>query len=205
MRSRSPQGFAAPLRISARDLALIVVFAGLTAALGLLPAIPVPWSPAPITAQSLGIILAGSILGGWRGAVSQGLFLALVALGLPLLAGGRGGIGVFLGPTWGFLLGYMVVAGLVGLFVYRIGAPYVLWKGLSVNIVFGMGALYLFGLVGIVISAKLSFVAALAANVAYLPGDTLKCVLAALVAKGVHAAVPGMLPWRDSSRAPVER
>ena len=113
----------------ARDLALIAVFAGVTAALGLIPPIYLPITPTPITAQSLVIILAGAILGGRRGFASQALLLGLVALGLPLLAGGRGGIGVFFGVTWGFLLGYPVVAGLVGWLTYRIGAPYSLREG----------------------------------------------------------------------------
>lgn len=185
----------------ARDLALIAVFAGVTAALGLIPPIYLPISPTPITAQSLGIILAGAILGGRRGFASQALLLALVALGLPLLAGGRGGIGVFFGVTWGFLVGYPVVAGLVGWLTYRVGAPYSVWKGIVINVVCGMVVLYAIGLPGMVLTGKLSWSAALVANLPYLPGDLVKCVLAALVAKAVHAAYPGLLPWRRQQGA----
>ncbi|MGB3954592.1 MAG: biotin transporter BioY [Brooklawnia sp.] len=183
----------------ARDLALIAVFAGVTAALGLIPPIYLPITPTPITAQSLGIILAGAILGGRRGFASQALLLGLVALGLPLLAGGRGGIGVFFGVTWGFLLGYPVVAGLVGWLTYRIGAPYSLWKGILVNIAGGMVVLYAIGLPGMVLTGKLTWTAALLANAPYLPGDLIKCLLAAFVAKAVHTAYPGLLPWRGKS------
>lgn len=180
----------------ARDLALIAVFAGVTAALGLIPPLYLPISPVPITAQSLGPMLAGAILGGRRGFASQALFLALVALGLPLLAGGRGGIGVFFGVTWGFLIGWAVVAAFIGWATYRLGAPYSLWKGIIVCAIGGMLLLYGIGIPGMVITGKLTFTAAIAANLPFLPGDLVKCVIAALVAKGVHAAYPGLLPWR---------
>lgn len=180
----------------ARDLALIAVFAGVTAALGLIPPLYLPISPVPITAQSLGPMLAGAILGGRRGFASQALFLALVALGLPLLAGGRGGIGVFFGVTWGFLIGWAVVAGFIGWATYRLAAPYSLWKGIIVCAIGGMLLLYGIGIPGMVITGKLTFTAAVAANLPFLPGDLVKCVIAALVAKGVHTAYPGLLPWR---------
>ena len=77
----------------------------MVAALGLVPAFTPPGFAVPITAQSLGVMLAGSILGARRGALSLVLLLVLVAVGLPLLAGGRGGLGVFAGPSVGFLLG----------------------------------------------------------------------------------------------------
>ena len=199
----SPQTQAARRPIMpAREIAMVAVFAGVTAALGLLPPIVVPISPVPITAQSLGVVLAGAVLGGRRGAASQSLLLALVALGLPLLAGGRGGIGVFFGVTWGFLLGWVVVAGVVGWATYRLGAPYSLWKGIIINMVGGMVVLYAFGIVGMMITGKLSFSQALLGNLPFLPGDAIKCVIAALVAKGVHAAMPGLLPWRGARARP---
>ena len=205
----SPQTQAARRPIMpAREIAMVAVFAGVTAALGLLPPIVVPISPVPITAQSLGVVLAGAVLGGRRGAASQSLLLALVALGLPLLAGGRGGIGVFFGVTWGFLLGWVVVAGVVGWATYRLGAPYSLWKGIIINMVGGMVVLYAFGIVGMMITGKLSFSQALLGNLPFLPGDAIKCVIAALVAKGVHAAMPGLLPWRGErarSNAPQDQ
>ena len=188
-------------RTPARDLALIAVFAGITAALGLIPAFYTPFSPVPITAQTFGIILAGAVIGGRRALASQGLFLALVALGLPLLAGGRGGIGVFAGPTVGFLVGYGVCAGLIGWLTFRKGAPYSVGWGLLINILGGMVVMYALGIPGMMAVAKLSFPAAVAANLPYLPADLVKVVAATFVAKGVHAAYPGLLPWRGKPTA----
>ena len=181
-------------RIQARDLALIAVFAAVTAALGLIP--PIPVGPVPITAQTLGVMLAGAILGGRRGFASQLLLLVLVAIGLPLLSGGRGGIGVFAGASVGFLIGWPIVAGVMGWLTYRVGAPYSLWKGIVINIIGGMVLLYAIGIPGMMLRAGLGFGAAVAANAPFLIGDTIKAVLAAVVAKGVHAAYPRLLPTR---------
>ena len=81
-------------RSGARSMAQVSLFAALMAVMGLIPKIDLPLG-VPITIQSLGVMLAGVMLGPWRGLQSMLLFLAAVAVGLPLLSGGRGGIGVF--------------------------------------------------------------------------------------------------------------
>ena len=63
--------------------------------LGLIPPIALSITPVPITLQSLGVMLAGGLLGSRLGALSQLIFLLIVGVGAPLLAGGRGGLGVF--------------------------------------------------------------------------------------------------------------
>ena len=105
-----------------KDLAYIALFAAITAVLGLVPAIQV--GPVPITAQTLGVMLAGSILGARRGFLSQLLFLVLVAIGLPLLASGAGGLAVFAGPTAGYLISWPIAAFVVGLLTERFWARY---------------------------------------------------------------------------------
>ena len=73
-----------------RSLVQIAFYAAFIAVLGLVPKIDL--GPVPITAQSLGIMLAGVMLGPWRGALACVLFLFVLALGAPVLSGGRGGI-----------------------------------------------------------------------------------------------------------------
>jgi biotin transport system substrate-specific component len=101
--------------VKTRDLAYIALFAAITAVLGLLPAVPVPAVPVPITAQTLGVMLAGAVLGARRGGLAILLFLVVVAIGLPVLAGGRGGLSVFAGPSAGFLYAWPVAAFVTGL------------------------------------------------------------------------------------------
>ena len=189
-------------RASARDIAVIAVFAAITAALGLLPAVYVPLSPTPITAQTFGVILAGAVIGGRRAAASQGLFLALAAIGLPILAGGRGGIGVFVGPTVGFLIAFPIVAGLIGWATEWVGAPYRIVPGLVINAAFGIGIMYLLGWAGMMATTHLGPWAALIALSPFLIGDALKVVLATITARGVHASYPGLLRRRGLSPAP---
>jgi biotin transport system substrate-specific component len=186
-------------RSSSRDLALIAIFAGIVAALGIVPAFTPPGFGVPITAQSLGVMLAGSVLGARRGALSLLLFLALVATGLPLLAGGRGGLGVFVGASAGFLLAYPVGAYVVGWLSERAGTTYKLHWGLVANTLGGVGVVYAGGIVGMAAVLGLSLPAAAVATWIYLPGDAVKVVVAALVARGVHAAYPGLL-GRDAAR-----
>ena len=64
-------------------------------------------------------MLCGTVLGAKRGALAVLLFLLLVALGLPLLSGGRGGLGVFAGPSAGFLVGFPVAAFVAGWIVEK--------------------------------------------------------------------------------------
>ncbi|MDA9293965.1 biotin transporter BioY, partial [Amylibacter sp.] len=102
-----------------KNIVYIALFSGLIAVLGLLPKLTLV-SGIPITAQSLGVMLCGIILGAKRGALAVLLFLSLVALGLPLLAGGRGGLGVFTTPWAGFLFGFPFAAFVTGYIMERL-------------------------------------------------------------------------------------
>lgn len=191
--NRQPRG-------GARALAQIAIFTGVIAALGLVPAFQPPGMTVPITLQSMGVMLAGAILGARKGFASVLLFLALVAIGLPLLAGGRGGLAVFTTPSVGFLLAFPFAAFVVGWLTERKGAPYSLLWGVTSNILGGIVFVYIFGILGVMLVADLSLSAALVAMAVFIPGDVIKAIIAALVAKPVHAAYPGLLPERVQAR-----
>jgi biotin transport system substrate-specific component len=187
-------------RLSSRDLALVAVFAGIMAALGAIPAFTPAGLTVPITAQSMGAMLAGAVIGARRGALSMLVFLTLVAVGLPLLAGGRGGLAVFEGPSVGFIVGFPVAALVVGALTELRGAPYTLEWGIPAAVVGGIVVLYAFGIAGMMWRADLGFDAAWKASLVFLPGDLVKAVLAAFVARGVHAGYPGLLRVRGGAR-----
>jgi biotin transport system substrate-specific component len=96
-----------------RELALITFFAALTA-LGARVTIPLPFTPVPVTLQVLFPLLAGLLLGSKRGALSQVEYVAAGLAGLPVFAKGGSGLAYFLGPTGGYLLGFIAAAFLVG-------------------------------------------------------------------------------------------
>ncbi|MGN6130956.1 MAG: biotin transporter BioY [Nocardioidaceae bacterium] len=187
-------------RHTSRDLALIATFAGVVAALGIVPAFTPPGFSVPITAQTLGVMLAGAVIGARRGALAMVLLLVLAAVGLPLLANGRAGLAPFLSPSGGFLIGFPFAAFVTGWITERGGAPYRLGWGIVANIVGGIVVLYVFGIVGVALALKISLPAAALANLIFVPGDLVKAVLAALVARGVHAAYPGLLHPRAEVR-----
>lgn len=74
----------------------------------------VPLWPVPITGQTFGVLLVGAILGSKRGALALLTYLAQGAIGLPVFAGGTGGIARFMGPTGGYLIGFIIAAFVVG-------------------------------------------------------------------------------------------
>lgn len=178
-------------RLSARDLALVASFAALMAVLGLPGSLLLFGNAVPITLQSLGVMLAGSILGWRRGALALLVFLALVAAGLPLLAGGRGGLGVFAGPTAGYLIGWPLGAAVIGWLVERRLPAYPVWWGALANVVGGILVVYLIGVpVQAAVLGTSSVLATAVASVIYLPGDLVKVAIATVVAAGVHKGYP---------------
>jgi biotin transport system substrate-specific component len=192
-------------RSSARDVALVAVFAALIAALGVIPAFqPIP-NVSPITAQTLGVMLAGSILGARRGALAVLTFLALVAAGLPLLAGGRGGLAAMTGGSAGFLVGWVVGAWVIGYLVERRPARWATGWLVLANAVGGIGIVYMFGVPAMALIGGISIGKATAAAAIYLPGDAIKVAVCAVVTSGVLRGYPSAVPGRESRPKGVAR
>lgn len=190
---------SSPRELPARDLARVAVFAALIAVLGLPGQLPLLGNAVPVTLQTLGVMLAGSLLGARLGALSVVTFLALVAAGLPLLAGGRGGLGVFAGPSAGYLLGWVLGAFVIGWIVERGGRRYRPALGLLANVCGGMLVVYIVGIpVQAAVTGTSSLLATAYAAAVYLPGDAVKAVVATAVAAGVHRGYP-RLPERRSA------
>ena len=187
-----PATGAGKKRLSSRDLALVASFAALIAVLGLPGGIQVFGNAVPVTLQTLGIMLAGSILGWKRASLSVLVLLVLVAAGLPLLSGGRGGLAVFVGPSAGYLVGWVLGAAVIGWLVQTRLPAYPMWWGALANVAGGIGVVYL---VGILVQAAVTGTSVLAAatlSLVFVPGDALKVVIATAVASAVHRGYPGI-------------
>lgn len=169
-----------------REVARIAVFAALIVVLGTV-AIPLPGG-VPVTGQTLGVMLAGAVLGARRGALSVLLVLALAAIGLPVLAGGRGGIGVFVGPTAGYLVGWVIGAAVIGLIVHSGRMTW--WRTAIGTVIGGVLVVHAFGIPvqSLVLGIDLSS-AALASTV-FLPGDLLKAAAATALTLSLARAYP---------------
>jgi biotin transport system substrate-specific component len=174
-----------------RNIAYIALFAALIAVLGLVPKIDLA-AGVPITAQSLGIMLCGTVLGARRGALAVLLFVGLVAIGLPLLAGGRGGLGVFAGPSVGYIIGFPVAAFVAGWVMERTSMQ-TGFAAFCAAVIGGIGTLYAFGIPGMAIMLDKSLVEAANIAVAFLPGDAVKCVITGVVTAALANMRPGTL------------
>ena len=176
-----------------QKIAYVSLFAAIMGVLGLLPAIPLGFTPVPVTPQTLGVILAGSILGARLGpkyaAYSQLLFLLLVAAGLPLLSGGRGGLGVFVAPSGGYLIGYIAGAYVIGYICHKMKETSLL-KLITANVFGGMIVVYLFGIPFQAMMMNISIWEAFIVNLVFLPGDFTKVMIGSLLAVRLQKAIP---------------
>lgn len=197
---------AAPLaparpRSGAADLARIAIFAAVIAVLGL-PGSFTILGPVPITAQTLGVMLAGAILGPWRGAASVGVFLLLTAIGAPLLAGGRGGIGVFLAPSAGYLVGWLPAAFVIGALVHAGRRRPTVLRTFAANVVGGILVVYAIGIPVQSILTRMPLGETALTSLIYLPGDLTKAVIATTVVMALVTGYRRAFPveWNDAPR-----
>jgi biotin transport system substrate-specific component len=179
-----------------KNVALIALFAALIAALGLIPKITLVFG-VPITAQSLGVMLCGTILGSKRGALATLLFLLLVAIGLPLLSGGRGGLGLFVSPSAGFLIGWPVAAFIIGLIVEKWRNAPLAVVGSLASVIGGIIVMYVFGIVGMSITLEKSLIEAATLVTAFIPGDVIKAVIAGMLTAALAKARPASILSRS--------
>lgn len=170
--------------MSTRSLVMIALFTAIIVVLGLIPPLMLTIVPVPIHAQSLGVLLAGVVLGARGGALSALLLMVLVAIGLPVLSGGRGGLAVFLSPTAGYLVGYLPAALVTGWLAGKAAAAPAGWRvfaGFFGAAVAGVAIDHAFGIAWLVFYVGLSPMEALIGDLVFVPGDMLKAAIAASV------------------------
>jgi len=163
---------------------LCALFAALSAALSQ-ASLPLGLVPAVLT--QISVFLAAGLLGWKWGTLSQALFAAMGAAGLPVFAGFRGGLGALLGPTGGFVWGYVLSALAVGLLLDKLGRSY---RVLVPALLLGIIAVYLPGVPWLMHAAGLGLRFTLVTYVLpYLPGDIAKAALCAAAVPRLHRAL----------------
>lgn len=182
-------------RTPTRDIALVAAFAALICASAYIGAIPVGSAGVPITLQTLTVMLAGCILGPVRGFAAVTLYLALGAVGLPVFAEHSSGIGVFTGPSGGYLLSFPIAAALGGFLVQYVARD----RRTSALVVFACSiaasilVIHPLGIVGMMLRFDVSFLQAGAWDMPFWLGDLVKTSLVAMIAAEVHRAFPQLL------------
>ncbi|AYO30987.1 MAG: biotin transport system substrate-specific component [Thermoanaerobacteraceae bacterium] len=178
--------------IAVREMPFIGLFAALTAVFSYIE-VPLPFSPVPITAQTLAVMLAGSILTPGAALLSMVVFLLLGIIGLPVYAGGASGIGTFFGPTGGFLMSWPIAAFIMAHIMRRIKPGFM--SILLVNILGGIIIIYAIGVLYLARVAHLTLPAALVAGaLPFIPGDVIKALLSTTIALSIRKAFKNNFP-----------
>ena len=160
--------------VSAKKIAMIAVMTALMCVSAQI-AMPLPFSPVPISLAMLPVFLAGAVLG-FSGVVAVAVYLVMGALGLPVFAGFGAGIAHLAGPTGGYLIGYLIAAAATYLIVKVLGKSYLkcafaMTSGLI--LCYAAGTIYFSLFTGISFSAAVSLCV-----LPFLAGDALKIILA---------------------------
>jgi biotin transport system substrate-specific component len=184
----------------ARETARVAVFAALIAALGVLPPIG---GVVPITAQTLGVMLAGAVLGPWSGAAAVIVLQVLVAFGLPLLAGGRGGAAVFVGPTAGYLVAWILGAFVTGLIINSRGDRPRWWRVALGCLIGGIPVIYVIGIPVVTLVTGLPLEASAISSLVFIPGDLIKVAVATVITMRLWRAYPAAFPRSTAEKQPV--
>lgn len=167
------------MNVKTKELTLTALMAAVICVLGPL-SVPLPFSPVPISLTMIGIYLAVYAVGMWRGTAAVLVYLLLGLVGLPVFSGFTGGPAKLLGPTGGYLIGFIFTALISGFLIDRF------WKNRVISaagMMLGIGAAYLFGTVWLAYVMGITFGEALAAGVIpYVGFDLVK--IAALVIVG---------------------
>ena len=165
--------------IKSKDLSFVALFAALTAVGGF---ISIPFYPVPLTLQVFFVLLSGTILGKKLGALSQIIYLGLGAIGAPVFHNFTGGIGILLGPTGGFLIGFIPGAYVAGLVYERFNNDKIRFSGLIMSLVpiYTIGIIWLSFITGMPIEKAI-----LVGGIPFIPGDFVKSIIVFLVEKKV--------------------
>lgn len=176
--------------MTTKEMVFAALFAALISVFALIPPIPIGFIPVPITVQTLGVMIAGGFLGKKVGAICLILFIVLVALGLPVLPGGRSGISVLVGPTGGYIFSWPIAAFCIGYATEKIWSNLKVWKMILINIVFGVLLINLIGAPFMALVTNTSVWAGLVGGITFLPGDCIKAVIAAIIVWQLKAISP---------------
>lgn len=177
-----------------RNVVFVALFASLISVFGFI-SIPIPGTPIPIVLQNMLVVLTALILGAGRGSLSVGLFLLLGLIGLPVFSGGGGGLARFLGPTGGFLYGYLVAAIVSGSIArFPQGDKKTSLVRLYIASFLGFIFLYVPGVIHFMIVLNKTFSQTMAlAVLPYLPLDAVKACTAPLIAYPLRKTIISVL------------
>lgn len=189
------------MKLTTYELVLCALCAAVTC---ILAPISVPLAgEVPISLATFAVLLSGILLGGRFGAISQLVYVLLGSVGVPVFAGWTGGIGITLGVTGGYIIGYILMAFVAGLLYHLFGrnasGPRK-YAAMFVSMVLATAALYILGTVWFMAQTGMTLAASLAACVIpFLPGDLIKIIAVMLAALPIEVALKKAVPLNQGA------
>ncbi len=172
-------------RTKTADLAKTAMFTAIIAVLSQI-AVPLGFTPVPVSLGTLGILLAAGLLNFPYGIVAVSVYILLGTVGLPVFANFGSGIGTLAGPTGGFILGYLVAAIIVGL-ILKINKGSI---ATVLALIAGTIAIYLCGVIGFMVITGNNLSATIAATVLpFLLGDAIKIVVSFIAIRRIKPII----------------
>lgn len=172
------------MKIKTKNLVVCALMAALTAVFS---QIAVPIGPVPINLALLSIFVAGAFLGPVYGTLSQLVYVLLGAISIPVFANFSGGLGIIVGPTGGYIIGYIFTAFITGIIIKKSNKSILMY---IIAMVLGLVACYSLGTAWFIYVTKRTLIESLTLCVfPFLIGDAVKIALAIVITKRLEKVI----------------
>lgn len=169
-----------------KELIICSLFAALTAILSQI-SIPLPFTPVPINLATISVLLSGALLKKNDAAISQLVYTLLGVVGLPVFANFSAGIGIIVGPTGGYILGYIATALIVGIIIEKFNRTFIAY---ILSMCIGIITCYTLGTLWYMFITKTNLLSSLVMCVLpFIPGDIIKIIICSILAKRLHNTI----------------
>ena len=182
------------MKLSIKDITQVGIFAALTA-IGAFISLPI--GPVPISLQTFFVLLSGIILGSRKAMFSQIVYVILGLIGLPIFAGFSGGLQTIFKPSFGFIIGFIIAAYVVGKISERKSNSI---KNMSIAVITGslimyvVGIPYMYYILNIILSKSLDIIQIMKIGMfMFIPGDIVKAIVVVLIGKKLQGKLENYL------------
>lgn len=159
-----------------KSILLCAIFASLTAVFSTI-SVPLPFTPIPINLAIISVFLSGGLLGTKLGSTSQLIYIILRIMGIPIFSGILGGIGLIYSPTGGYVISYVICAGIVGLIIEKSKQNIPIY---FLSMIIGLIICYMCGTLWFMIITKSNFINAFILCISpFIISDILKIIITA--------------------------
>ncbi|MGI6684322.1 MAG: biotin transporter BioY [Bacillota bacterium] len=179
-----------------KDMTIVAMFSALTAVLSQV-SIPLPFSPVPITLQTFAVFLTGAVLGSRKGTLALAIYVLIGLFGLPVFSQGKSGLPALVGPTGGYIIGFIPAVYIIGKVLEE--SEHITFLRSFGAITLGLVVVYTLGVIQLKFVLDLSLTEAVTMGVLpYLVFEFAKVIMGAYLGSRIRKAILFVFPERDS-------